>query len=304
MGRHICWSRLALGFALVLSVRDAVSQQRVDERWPLAAGGSVRIVNPFGRVRVVGWDAESLSVSGWLERGVGGFSAAGDARVRKLLVAPSGAVREAGRAELEVHVPRRASVWVKSATADIAVEGVDGVLDLNSVAGAIHVVGTPADVTAETMDGGVEIAGGTGRARVKTVSGGILLRGASEDLGASTLSGTIVVRAAGWQRGGTGVQRGKFESVTGDIHFDGDLSRGGVVELESQSGTIDVRVPASTVADFDVLTVGGTITNRLTAATPLGRAAGVGQELRFATGPGGAQVTVRSFKGPILLAPK
>jgi hypothetical protein len=303
MGRRIYWSGLGLGCALALSVRLAVSQQPLDERWPLASGGSVRIVNPFGRVRVVGWDAESLSVSGRLERGVGGFSAAGDARVRKLLVAPS-AEREAGRADLEVHVPRRASVWVKTATADIAVEGVDGAVDLNSVRGAIHVVGTPADVTAETMDGSVEIAGGTGRARVKTVSGGILLRGASEDLGASTLSGTIVVRAAGWQRGGTGVQRGKFESVTGDIHFAGELGRGGVVELESQSGTIDVRVPASTVADFDLLTVGSTITNRLTAATPLRRAAGVGQELRFATGPGGAQVTVRSFKGPILLAPK
>jgi DUF4097 and DUF4098 domain-containing protein YvlB len=264
----------------------------------------VRIVNPFGRVRVLGWDAESLSVSGTLERSAGDFSAAGDIRVRKLLVAPPGEERETGRAELEVHVPRRASVWVKSATADITVEGVDGPVDLYSVAGAIHVVGTPADVTAETMDGSVEIAGGTGRARVKTVSGGILLRGASEDLGASTLSGTIVVRAAGWQRGGTGVQRGKFESVTGDIQFDGELGRGGVVELESQSGTIELRVPASTVAEFDLLTIGGTISNGLSAAAPGRRAAGVGQELRFATGPGGAQVTVRSFKGSILLAPK
>jgi hypothetical protein len=130
------------------------------------------------------------------------------------------------------------------------------------------------------------------------------LRGASEDLGASTLSGTIVVRAAGWQRGGTGVQRGEFASVTGDIQFDGELGRGGVVELESQSGTIELRVPASTVAEFDLLTIGGTISNGLSAAAPGRRAAGVGQELRFATGPGGAQVTVRSFKGRILLAPK
>jgi len=181
---------------------------------------------------------------------------------------------------------------------------VDGPLDLNSVSGAIHVIGTPQDVTAETMDGAVEVAGGTGRTRVKTVSGSILLRGASEDVGATTLSGSIVVRAAGWQRGGTGVQRGSFESVTGDIHFAGDVGRGGVLVLESQSGTIDVRVPATTVADFDLLTIGGTITNGLTAATAERRAVGVGSELRFSTGPGGAQVTVRSFKGPIRLEPK
>ncbi len=137
------------------------------------------------------------------------------------------------------------------------------------------------------------------------MSGDILLRGASQDLGASTLSGRIVVRAAGWQRGGTGVQRGKFESVTGDIRFEGELGRAGVVEVESQSGTIEVRVPASTIADFDALTIGGAITNHLGDGQPKPRAAGTGQELRFATGTGGgAQVTIRNFKGAIVLGPK
>src|SRR6266704_3802226 len=297
-------SGLVLGLALL--ARPGTAQERVEARFALDGRGSVRIMNPFGRIRVTGWDSESLAVSGRLAPQAGRFYAAGDAQVRKLGVDVPLEQGAAGRAELEVRVPRRASVWVKSATADIAVEGVDGTLDLSSVSGAVHVVGTPQDVTAETMDGDVEIAGGTGRARVKTVSGGILLRGASEDLGASTLSGTIVVRAAGWQRGGTGVQRGKFESVTGDIRFEGDVGRGGVVELESQSGKVEVRVPPppSTVADFDLLTIGGSISNTLTAAAPQQRAAGIGQELRFSTGTGGAQITVRSFKGPILLQPK
>src|SRR2546425_353279 len=210
----------------------------------------------------------------------------------------------AGAAELDIHVPRRATVWVKSATATIEVEGVEGTLDLTSQGGSIRVLGTPQDVTAETMDGAVELAGGTGRARVKTVSGDILLRGASQDLGASTLSGRIVVRAAGWQRGGTGVQRGRFESVTGDVRFEGEVGRGGVVEVESQSGAIELRVPATTVADFDALTIGGTITNTLGASQPRRRSASAGQELRFSTGGGGAQVTVRNFKGAIVLGPK
>ncbi len=304
MTRSVGW----LGGALLIALgaRGLAGQGRVEERWEFDAGGSVRIMNPFGRVRVIGWDADSLAVSGRLAPGAGRFYAAGDARVRKLGVDVPADERDTGPAELEVRVPRRASVWVKSATADIEVVGVDGTLDLNSVSGAIHVLGTPQDVTAETMDGAVEIAGGTGRTRVKTVSGGILLRGASADLGASTLSGTIVVRAAGWQRGGTGVQRGKFESVTGDIRFEGELGRGGVVELESQSGKVTVRVPPppTTVADFDLLTIGGTITNTLTPAAPRRRAAGVGQELGFSTGSGGAQVTVRSFKGTILLEAK
>ena len=282
-------AQLGLALALAGPLGNALGQapagrNRFEQRWPFAADGSVRIVNPAGRIRVIGWDTDSLAVSG---RGPGSLAAPGTAAVRKLVVT--------GKAELEVHVPRGARVWVKSASADIDVVGVDGTLDLNSVGGAIHVVGTPADVTAETMGGPVELAGGSGRARVKTVSGDILLRGASVDLAASTLSGTIVVRAAGWQRGGTGVQRGHFESVTGDIRFDGELGRGGIVEVESQSGAIALRVPATTVADFDLLTIGGSITNRLTADVAQRGA------LRASTGPGGAQVTVRSFKGNISL---
>jgi hypothetical protein len=292
-----------LAVAIALLARQALAQARIEQRWPLDSSGSVRIVNPSGTVRVLGWDADSVAVSARLERpGRGGrFSAAGDAHVRTL-----GVDTAAGGSELQVHVPRGATVWVKSATASIEVEGVDGTLDLSSQGGSIRVVGTPQDVSAETMDGTVELAGGTARARVKTVSGDILLRGASQDLGASTLSGRIVVRAAGWQRGGTGVQRGKFESVTGDVRFEGELGRGGVVEVESQSGTIEVRVPASTVADFDLLTIGGAITNHLSDARPKPRAAGTGQELRFSSGAvgSGAQITARSFKGGILLEPK
>jgi len=289
--------------ALALLARQPTAQAQIAERWPLDPSGSVRIVNPAGRIRVLGWDADSVALSGRLEPRAGRFSAAGDTHVRTVRIdtGPGG-----GAAELQIHVPRRATVWVKSATATIEVEGVDGTLDLTSQGGSIHVVGTPQDVTAETMDGAVELAGGTARARVKTVSGDILLRGASQDLGASTLSGRIVVRAAGWQRGGTGVQRGKFESVTGDVRFDGELGRGGVVELDSQSGTIEVRLPPTTVADFDLLTVNGTITNHLSDAPPQPRATSGGEELRFSRGAAGsgAQVTARSFKGRILLEPK
>src|SRR5947207_13333928 len=91
-----------LAFALVLLVRQATAQARIDERWPLDSGGSVRIVSPFGRLRLLGWDADSLAVSGRLESGTGRFSAPGDTPVRKL--------DAASRAGLAVHGPRGATV--------------------------------------------------------------------------------------------------------------------------------------------------------------------------------------------------
>src|SRR5438105_2117582 len=131
MTRPIAW----LGLVLALAARDApgqasVGRNRFEQRWAFAADGSVRIVNPSGRIRVIGWDSDSLAA--WA-RGPGHFAADGNAGVRKLVVT--------GRAELEVHVPRGARVWAKSTSADTDVEGGEGTLVWNSVAGAIHGVG-------------------------------------------------------------------------------------------------------------------------------------------------------------------
>src|SRR5207253_1584447 len=67
-----------LTVALALLGRQAMAQARVDQRWPLDPGGSVRIVSPFGRIRVLGWDVDSVAVSGRLDAGAGRFYATGD----------------------------------------------------------------------------------------------------------------------------------------------------------------------------------------------------------------------------------
>src|SRR2546430_3523740 len=145
MTRPIAWLGLVLALAGPLGGAPGqapAGRNRFEQRWAFAADGSVRIVNPSGRIRVIGWDSDSLAA--WA-RGPGHFAADGNAGVRKLVVT--------GRAELEVHVPRGARVWVKSTSADIDVVGVDGTLDLNSVAGAGHVGGAAADGWAGTRGG-------------------------------------------------------------------------------------------------------------------------------------------------------
>src|SRR6266446_3643583 len=91
-----------LTVALVLLGRQAMAQARVDQRWPLDPGGSVRIVSPFGRIRVLGWDVDSVAVSGRLDAGAGRFYATGDAGARKLGVDIAADARNSGRAELDV----------------------------------------------------------------------------------------------------------------------------------------------------------------------------------------------------------
>lgn len=293
--------------AVAASPAPGTAQQRVTRGWPLAADGAVRIYNLAGSTRVIGWDRDSVVVGGMLTRDAGQLYGGGDRRALKLGV-EAGAERETGgeggAAQLEIRVPARARVWIKSASADIQVEGVDGWLDLYAVSGDILVTGTPGDVYAESLTGSVEIAGGTSRTRVKTASGAILLRGAGVDVGATTVSGRITVRSAGWQRGGTGFQRGTFESVTGDILFDGGLGRGASLEFESHSGRVEIRLPPNVSADFSLRTFQGTIENGFKGAVPSQVDDLRGKTLSFSTGAGEAQVSVRTFLGPIVLRPR
>src|SRR3989449_10401807 len=88
---------------LALLAGQATAQTRIEERWPLDSGGSVRVASSFGSIRVLGWDVDSVAVSARPAPRAGRFYAAGDGPGRK-----RGVDTAAGRAEAAVHVPRGA----------------------------------------------------------------------------------------------------------------------------------------------------------------------------------------------------
>ncbi|MGH9262763.1 MAG: hypothetical protein ACRD08_23165, partial [Acidimicrobiales bacterium] len=226
--------RLLLCLPFIGLAASAAAQQRVDLGWPLA-GDHVRIWVPVARgsVTITGWDRDSVAVTGTVTGGAGAVAGGGNGQVVKFGVQTPAGSAPTGGAALQVSVPHRARLSIVTAGATIAVAGVDGWLDLEATTGDIRINGSPEDVRAETLGGAIEILGGTGRTRAKSVCGPITLRGAGVDVAAATLSGTILVRAAGFQRGAAGIARGRFESVSGDIRFDGVLGRGAVIELET-----------------------------------------------------------------------
>src|SRR2546426_12832302 len=109
MVRTVGW--LALGCALL--GRSGLAQGEgggpggpVAARWAFDPGGAGRIMNPYGQIRVIGWDVDSLAVSGRLDAQAGRFYAAGGAGVRELGVEGPGGQRDAGKADREGRVPR------------------------------------------------------------------------------------------------------------------------------------------------------------------------------------------------------
>jgi len=281
--------------AVVLAVVGASSlgaQTKVNRGLPLNSDAAIRIYNSVGTVRVVGWNRDSVNVRGVLGKGTTLHMGGGRAGIKMFVEGIDD--RNPAPANIEVSVPARSKVWVKTATADIEVTGVTGSLDLYVVGGKISVNGNPADVNAEAIDGSIKVVGSPGWMRAKSASGDVTLDGSSADVTISTVSGKI-------DADGMGFEKAKFETVTGSIRFAGSFRRGGLVNFDTHSGSVEVGVSSGSPADFDVVSIAGPISNKLTSGRPVAGRYGRGAELTTSSGNGGTRVQIRSFKGPVSL---
>jgi hypothetical protein len=278
--------------ALTLIAAQADAQRRVNERRFATSDASIKIYNLGGVTRVIGWDRDTIAVTGTVGPNAGAFSIglAGDGRSIRIGVDGPVDQRNPDGAVLEIRLPQRARVLVRSATAEITVSDVTGALDLYSVSGAVTVTGRPRELYAETLEGALDIRVTSPVVRVKSAGGGIALRAVGEEVDASTVSGDIVVDGGRYRRG-------RFQSVTGNIRFSGGFDRLGVYGFETHSGQVDLRLDPSVSAEFDVLTVNGEIANGLTSDRPVRDAEG--NRLQFSTDPGAARVSIRSFRGVV-----
>jgi hypothetical protein len=283
-------------FGILAAAPYAVSQQVVESRRAVTATASVRISGTFAELRIRGWNKDSVVITGTVPNDAhfaGGFlaPAGGPSPGAKFFVESSTGV-PAGT--LEIRVPAGARVWAKAGSATIDAEGVTGGLDLNVIGGSVHVTGSPRELTIEAMDGAITVEGAAPWARLKTASGDITLGAGSEDAAVTTVSGDV--RVAGRY------ERLRLSSVTGPVAFNGDIVRGGSLDVDTHSGTIDLRLPPKLSADVDIATISGRIENAFNKRAPIPGREGRGEELGFTAGTGGARIYVRSFKGNVKLS--
>ena len=289
---RLLWLRVAL-VALATSASSLQAQRKVWAGYATTPDVSVRLFAAVGAVHVIGWDRDSVEVTGSVAAGAKvalNAPQAGAARGLKMFVeAPT---EQTGReGALTMHVPRGARVWLKTGSAELTVTDVTGGLDLNVVGGSITVHGNPRELRAESMDGAVTIDGVPEWMRVKTATGDIALRG-GQDVEASTISGTIDARNGE-------ADHMKLESTTGTIRFELGVARGATVEMETHSGPIEIRLARKTSVDIDAATVTGEISNAWSRMKPeIGRE-GRGMTLTTSGATVGGRMTVRSFKGKI-----
>lgn len=286
--------RLALALLAFAHAEVGGAQVKVSRGFALDADGAVRIHALVGRVTVRGWSRDSVAVRGVLGSGNRLHAGGGRGGVKMFVEAEND--RQPAPSTLEIMVPLRTKLWIKTATADVSVSDVTGSVDVYVISGSIDVAGNPADVNAEAIDGSILIRGSPGWVRAKSASGGVTLRGTSRDATLSTVSGRIVVDGSAVPRGV--FERAKFETVTGDISYRGGIERGADLRFDTHGGDVDVTLPARG-ADLELNTISGSILNAAGPAKPIGGRYGRGAELTTSVGDGGARVAVRTFKGAI-----
>jgi len=289
---------LLVAISITAIARVGAAQVKVERGLHLDADGSIRLINLVGSVRVTGWERDSVSLRGSLPKG-DKLMMGGGPRAMKAFI-ESTDDRNPQPSTLELMVPARAKVWVKTATADIDVTGISGDLDLYVVGGRIRVSGKPTELNAEAIDGDIEVNGKPNWLRAKSASGNVTFNGSSSDVAISTVSGGITVSSVPADGSGK-FERAKIESVTGAIRFNADIEKGAAIDFDTHSGSMEIAIPRKTGVDFDVASIAGSITNDLNYAKVAKGRYGRGSELVMTNATGGARVTIRSFKGPVTL---
>lgn len=263
------------------------AQQKIDRRLPLDANGMFKFFVSSGSVRVVGWDVDSIVVTGTISAKSQFYFGGGRQGVK-------GGVEGDGvqaMADLLVKVPRRARLWIRGGDADVQVDGTSGPLDCGSASGTVRIHGTATELTAETMGGDLVVQASPEYMRLKTATGRVEFTGGSEDGAIATVSGRVTVRGGGFTR------RGRIETVTGDVRYEGGIGDGGVLAVDTHAGHVDLVLPRSTNATLMVAAAVSDIFGWRSTSDPAKAPGGISKNLGGATS--GATITVRTFKGRV-----
>jgi len=254
----------------------------------------IKIYDPAGSVRLVGWDRDSVVVTS-ASRPPGFFALVDRGGIKTGVDQFRFGVEEprdgaaATPYDFVIQVPRQSQLAVKTASADI--DGTDVSGWFYSASGTIRIRGATSTLDLESIDGSIDVNASASWVRARTGRGRLLVRGAVQDVDASTVGGALDVAAPS-------IMRGRFASVTGDIRYAAAPARGGIFEFSNHSGAVDMALPRDASAALELSSVTGAIENGFGEARPV---SGGAHSMRLILGRGDAQVTVRTFKGTIRL---
>jgi DUF4097 and DUF4098 domain-containing protein YvlB len=280
---------------LASAAASASGDKSFERQVPAEAHGVVDISNVSGTIVVTGWDRPEVSVRAELGEGVERVDVSTDhgrTTIKVMLPQHSG---RGGDADLQVQVPKDSELTVSAVSADVSTSRVLGVQRLNAVSGNITAELAGSDLELKTVSGDVKLKGHGQPARlhVSSVSGNVRLEHGAGDLEAGTVSGSLVVSL-------DSARSVRARSTSGDVHFEGKLTRGADFDATSVSGDLKVRASAEGGYAYEISTFSGNISNCFNA-TPSEHDHMPGHTLQGTRGDGAGHLRLKTMSGDVQL---
>jgi hypothetical protein len=291
---RITYQLLACIVALVASGTAAAANKTVDKQVDADARGVVEITNTSGSVEVSGWDKPQVSVHGELGEGVERVDVTSEAGRTLVKVVLPGHSWGDGEARLHVQIPKGSELHLSTVSADASVGGVLGAQRINVVSGNVVTEIAGADLELKSVSGDVKVRGHGQSARlyISSVSGDVHLEHGAGDLEMSSVSGTLGVTL-------DSAHSVRARTTSGDLRFEGKLTRDASFEATSVSGDMKVRAPAEGGYRYDLSSFSGDIENCFGAKSD--KSGAVGHSLSGTLGAGAGHVRLKTMSGDIEL---
>jgi DUF4097 and DUF4098 domain-containing protein YvlB len=267
--------------------------------------GVVDISNVSGKIEVSAWDNAEVEVRGEIGAGVDKVDVTTDHGRTSIRVYVPNLSFRSGTADLRIRVPRESELNISGVSSEVVTTDVEGVVQVKTISG-----GVKADVYGRSVE-------------IKTLSGNVVLRGRGKepsgaDIHISTISGNIRVDRAGGDLEATSVsgdmtirlepaRNVRVRTTSGDLGFEGKLTKGASLDAETVSGDLTVRAVPASGMDYEVTTFSGDIRNCMGAEAERVSKYGPGSRLHGTRGNDGAdeaRVRLKTMSGDVELCDK
>ena len=266
--------------ALVFAADGGRYHEDFHNSYPQTAGGKLNVENFNGSIEVMGWDQNTVDVSGTkyastedLLRAVKiEVSSAGN-EVHVKTVGPNIHLHNVG-AKYTIRVPRRTTLEsIGSSNGSLHVEDVDGDAHLTTSNGSVHLARIRGNVDARSSNGSVEVNDVNGYMSFRTSNGSVRAENAHGALEAETSNGEVHVHLADSESG----HAVHLATSNGPIDLQLDSPQRNDVVARTSNGSVTVHLPdgagaavhastssrGSVRSDFEILTSGELSRNHL-----------------------------------------
>jgi DUF4097 and DUF4098 domain-containing protein YvlB len=286
---------LALAGSVLGAALARAERAPIDENVAAQADSEITIENLVGRVTVTVGSDDRVHVGGALGENAKGVAVTTDDEDVRIEVQLPRRVENISGTDLEIQVPRLATLTIETESAEVSIQGVAGKIGVETVSGNITLETQASDgrVRLESVSGAITVRGNIGDVRAESVSGKVEIAGAGAEIEASTTSGDILVS-------GEALHYVELSSVSGSIAVEGDPVPGAELELENLNGSVGLRLSPSASAQIRVETFTGKIESDFDGGVQ-NKGKESGEWLTTVVGKGGASITISTFSGPVSL---